>query len=78
MSTAKTRRKKMNEDRIIIETMLKYGGGFAHALALAVAAQHADSENLARIKAGWPDYWKRYSDAADAIEISRVGEPSEN
>jgi len=51
-------------DSVIIETMLRYGGGFAKALARA--AQLADSDNLRRIKQGWPDYWQRYSDMANA------------
>ena len=50
-------------DSVIIETMLRYGGGFAKALARA--AELADSDNLRRIKQGWPDYWRRYSALAN-------------
>lgn len=42
-----------------IQAMLRYGGAFVKALA--GAAQLADSENLAKIKATWPEYWSHYS-----------------
>ena len=32
-----------------------YGGGFASALA--VAASHADDDNLVRLQRAFPDYW---------------------
>lgn len=43
-------------DHEVIETMRIYGGGFASALA--VAASHADDDNLVRLKRAFPDYWK--------------------
>lgn len=42
-----------------IEFMHRHGGAFARALAHAAAA--ADPENLAKIKATWPELWERYA-----------------
>lgn len=42
-----------------IETMHKRGGNFARALVHAAAA--ADPENLAKIKATWPELWEKYA-----------------
>ncbi len=42
-----------------IESMHRHGGAFARALAHAAAA--ADAENLAKIKATWPELWERYA-----------------
>jgi hypothetical protein len=42
-----------------IENMHQRGGNFARALAHAAAA--ADPENLAKIKATWPELWERYA-----------------
>ena len=42
----------------IVNAMSRYGGSFAKALA--DAAQKADSENFARIKATWPELWEEY------------------
>jgi hypothetical protein len=39
--------------------MHRQGGAFARALAHAAAA--ADAENLAKIKATWPELWERYA-----------------
>lgn len=47
-----------DHDLKVIEAMEKHGGGFVKALA--EAARRADSENLAKIKAAWPEYWKQY------------------
>ena len=47
------------EDIKIVEAMLKYGGGFANALAKA--AMRADKDNLKRIKQGWPELWDEYA-----------------
>ena len=44
---------------MVIIAMQQYGGGFVQALALA--ALRADDANLARIKAGWPEYWRKYT-----------------
>lgn len=47
-----------DHDLKVIEAMRKHGGGFVKALA--EAAFRADSENLAKIKDAWPEYWKQY------------------
>lgn len=52
--------------------MRKYGGGFV--IALAQAAHIADDENLRRIKAAWPEYWKKYAELAQ-IDKERKSEP---
>lgn len=50
-------------DLKVIEFMEKYGGSFVRALA--TAARFADSDNLAKIKATWPEYWQRYAEMAE-------------
>ena len=47
------------EDIQTIESMHRRGGAFARALAHAAAA--ADPENLAKIKATWPEPWEKYA-----------------
>ena len=47
------------KDVHVFETMKIYGGGFVKALA--EAGFRADSVNLAKIKAAWPDLWAEYS-----------------
>lgn len=41
-----------------IQAMQRWGGSFVQALA--GAALRADSDNLARLKAAWPEYWTKY------------------
>ena len=53
---------KEPDDLEILSAMLIYGGGFAKALAHA--ARLADSNNLEKIKATWPEYWTRYRELA--------------
>jgi hypothetical protein len=48
-----------NSDIQTIESMHRHGGAFARALAHAAAA--ADAENLAKIKATWPELWEKYA-----------------
>jgi hypothetical protein len=55
-------------DRQIINTMMEYGGSFVRKLG--AAALVADTENLAKIKATWPDYWSQY--ARMAKQLSEV------
>lgn len=45
-----------------IQAMLKYGGSFV--VALAQAAQQADTNNLRKIKETWPEYWQQYTEMA--------------
>lgn len=40
-----------------MQAMERYGGGFVKTLA---AIARADAENLAKIKATWPEYWAKY------------------
>lgn len=47
------------EDVEVLHTMKMHGGGFTKALA--EAGFRADSANLAKIKAAWPDIWAEYS-----------------
>lgn len=50
----------MNDtDLDTIEAMEKYGGSFV--VALAGAARRADANNLAKLKAAFPEYWDQYS-----------------
>jgi hypothetical protein len=49
-------------DYEIMEAMRLYGGSFASALAMA--AYHADADNLATIKAAFPDLWEEYRELA--------------
>jgi hypothetical protein len=48
-----------NSDIQAIESMHRRGGAFARALAHAAAA--ADPENLAKVKATWPEMWEKYA-----------------
>jgi hypothetical protein len=50
-------------DLATIAAMQKYGGSFVKALS--VAALHADPDNLAKLKATWPEYWQRYEHMAE-------------
>ena len=42
--------------------MQRYGGSFC--MCLGKTLLFADSENAKKIKAAWPEYWKRYLDIA--------------
>lgn len=53
------------KDSDVIRTMMEYGGSFVRKLGAAAIA--ADSENLAKIKATWPDYWAQYSRMAKQL-----------
>jgi hypothetical protein len=57
----------MNEKQTI-NTMIEYGGSFVRKLG--AAALVADSDNLAKIKTTWPDYWAQYQRMA--WQISEV------
>jgi hypothetical protein len=47
-----------DHDRLVIQAMARFGGSFVQALAAAASA--ADAQNLAKIKATWPEYWAKY------------------
>ena len=57
-------------DKKTIETMMEYGGSFVRKLG--AAALVADPDNLAKIKANWPDYWAQYDRMAKQLsEVER-------
>ena len=60
-----------DDDLKTIQAMRRYGGGFVKALG--EAALFADSDNLARIKKAWPEYWSKYTRMS---QISTHGPPS--
>ena len=45
--------------------MIEYGGSFVRKLG--AAALVADPENLAKIKAAWPEYWSQYDRMAKQL-----------
>jgi hypothetical protein len=49
----------------VASTMIEYGGSFVRKLG--AAALVADSENLRKIKATWPDYWSQYDRMAKQL-----------
>ena len=53
------------KDSDVIRTMMEYGGSFVRKLGAAAIV--ADSENLAKIKQTWPDYWSQYSRMAKQL-----------
>ncbi len=58
------------KDFDVARTMIEYGGSFVRKLG--AAALVADQENLAKIKATWPDYWAQYARMAKQLsEVER-------
>lgn len=55
-------REQEQEDFDITEAMLRMGGSFVQALAVAFRA--ADRANHARLKHAFPEYWTKYRDLA--------------
>lgn len=55
----------IDEDAAVLEAMQRDGGSFVRALANA--ARFADPENLAKIKATWPEYWATYTARAQQL-----------
>ena len=53
------------KDFDVARTMIEYGGSFVRKLG--AAALVADSDNLAKIKATWPDYWAQYDRMAKQL-----------
>lgn len=49
-------------DYAVVHAMKHFGGGFVQTLA--ALCDRADPDNLARIKAAWPDYWAEYAEIA--------------
>ena len=64
-------------DRMVIDTMMEYGGSFVRKLG--AAALVADPENLRKIKNAWPDYWAQYGRMAKQIsEVERQASAKQN
>jgi hypothetical protein len=64
-------------DRMVIDTMMEYGGSFVRKLG--AAALVADPENLRKIKNAWPDYWAQYGRMAEQIsEVERQASAKQN
>lgn len=59
---------KSATDVQVITTMQVYGGRFVQALA--EAARWAEVENLAKLKATWPEYWLKYSQMAEVNSLA--------
>jgi hypothetical protein len=58
------------KDVDVASTMIEYGGSFVRKLG--AAALVADQDNLAKIKATWPDYWAQYDRMAKQLsEVER-------
>lgn len=51
-------------DYEVVEAMVIYGGSFVSALGKAYQA--ADAQNVAKLKAAFPEYWATYTKAAIA------------
>ena len=64
-----------DNDNFVIQAMDRYGGGFVRALARA--ASLADADNLARLKAAWPEYWAQYAEIA-RLHTARIDKLTEN
>ena len=54
-----------------IDAICAHGGGFARAIGYA--ASRADPENLARIKAAFPEIWAKYAAMARQDETTTAG-----
>lgn len=56
----------MPTDWDVVRTMERFGGSFVRALAQC--CHRADPQNLAKIKACWPEQWAKYSDMAAIVQ----------
>lgn len=65
INATKEQLEAVTKDYWTLEAMRKYGAGFVKQLGLAGA--HADANNLARMKAAWPEYWKRYEGMGQSL-----------
>lgn len=62
------------DDYKIADAMIRYGGSFVSELGKLF--RYADTDNRARIKTAWPEYWQTYEDIAvwaAAREITNTG-----
>ena len=63
----------MITDSEVLDAMKSHGGGFVKSLA--AAANLADPENLGRIRAAFPDYWRDYTVMAEHIKSKAMVGP---
>lgn len=56
----------MPTDWEVVRTMERFGGGFVRTLA--ELCHRADPENLAKIKATWPEYWSEYAAMSETVK----------
>ena len=59
----------MATDWEVVQRMERFGGSFVRALAQC--CYQADPENLAKIKATWPEYWAEYADVAQKVKAEQ-------
>jgi hypothetical protein len=59
-------------DYEIVRTMERFGGSFVRTLA--ELCNRADPQNLAKIKATWPEYWQEYAEMARLAAVQRDDE----
>ncbi len=52
-----------DESIAVADMMMRHGGGFVQALGLALL--RSDADNQQRIKAAWPEYWRKYAEMAE-------------
>lgn len=53
--------------------MERFGGDLVRSLG--AAARAADEENLAKIKAAWPEYWARYEAMGEILKREDDAKP---
>lgn len=53
------------EDYAVACAMNRYGGGFVRVLG--ELAMRADADNLAKIKAIWPELWAKYAEVSRSM-----------
>jgi len=56
-----------DQDFAALSMMTRYGGSFV--AALAEVAYKSDADNYQRLKAAFPDIWKRYEDFAKQVPV---------
>ncbi len=58
-------------DFAVATAMQRFGGGFAQALAMAML--RADAENLAKLRAAFPELWEEYGQLAVQEKLGGAG-----
>ncbi len=62
----------MATDWEVVRTMERFGGHFIRILA--ELCHRADPENLAKIKATWPEYWAEYQQLAKLAKEAEMSD----